>query len=233
MAGVESLCVLGQSKPIVENKTKSVISSTKLKNMKNRPIEKVFTASGQAPSPSKDFFELIIAKDRVIWRAWRIKYKNHRMIMPSEECISYDEFQDDNRIQTEIFRNLGDDVLQVSLGYVSREWIARLPSSVLRNIAAYLSIKDITVLSQSLIPALQSMNSSYLLYGDVPGDVLAITGLQHPEARCRDSQLWQECYCRTFGAWDDLRERRAKKIGWRKVFIEEWERLKDIDWDDL
>ncbi|XP_065060049.1 F-box only protein 36-like [Rhopilema esculentum] len=149
MAGVESLCVLGQSKPIVENKTKSVISSTKLKNMKNRPIEKVFTASGQAPSPSKDFFELIIAKDRVIWRAWRIKYKNHRMIMPSEECISYDEFQDDNRIQTEIFRNLGDDVLQVSLGYVSREWIARLPSSVLRNIAAYLSIKDITVLSQA------------------------------------------------------------------------------------
>ena len=148
MAGVESLCVLGQSKPIVENKTKSVISSTKLKNMKNRQVEKVFTASGQAPSPSKDFFELIVAKDRVIWRAWRIKYKNHRMIMPSEECVSYDEFQDDNRIQTEIFRNLGDDVLQVSLGYVSREWIARLPSSVLRNIAAHLSIKDVTVLSQ-------------------------------------------------------------------------------------
>jgi len=176
--------------------------------MKPVPIQKVFTATGQAPSPSKDFFELVVAKDRIIWRAWRIKYKNHKSIMPSEDCLTFEDYQYDGRVQTEVTKNLGDDVLQISLAYASRQWLSRMPMGVLLKIFSFLAIKDICSMSQV---------SSVL------------------RLRCLDSKIWKNCYFRTFGAWDELRDRRAKKVGWRKVFIEEWERQNSdkIDWDDL
>lgn len=147
MAGINSLCILGQSMPLSEAKQKGPqVSKTKV--MRNKPIEKVYTATGQAPSPSKDFFELVVAKDRVIWRVWRIKYKNHRMIMPSEDCLTYEDYQYDGKVQSEIDKNLGDDVLQISLGYASKQWLARMPMKVLLRIISYITIKDFCNLSQ-------------------------------------------------------------------------------------
>lgn len=141
------MCVLGQSMALADTKQKTTpVSKTKI--MKNKPVEKVFTATGQAPSPSKDFFELVVAKDRIIWRVWRIKYKNHRMIMPSEDCLTYEDYQYDGRVQSEINKNLGDDVLQISLGYASKQWLARVPMGVLLRIVTHLTIKDLTNLSQ-------------------------------------------------------------------------------------
>lgn len=201
------MCVLGQSMALADTKQKTTpVSKTKI--MKNKPVEKVFTATGQAPSPSKDFFELVVAKDRIIWRVWRIKYKNHRMIMPSEDCLTYEDYQYDGRVQSEINKNLGDDVLQISLGYASKQWLARVPMGVLLRIVTHLTIKDLTNLSQVC-------------------SVLRI--------RCLDSDLWKHCFSQAFGAWDELRERRAKRVGWRKVFIEEWDRknTNKINWDDL
>ena len=116
--------------------------------MKPVPIQKVFTATGQAPSPSKDFFELVVAKDRIIWRAWRIKYKNHKSIMPSEDCLTFEDYQYDGRVQTEVTKNLGDDVLQISLAYASRQWLSRMPMGVLLKIFSFLAIKDICSMSQ-------------------------------------------------------------------------------------
>ena len=147
MASIDSLCVLGQSIALSEGKQKTA-PVAKGKVMKNKPVEKVFTATGQAPSPSKDFFELVVAKDRIIWRVWRIKYKNHRMIMPSEDTLSYEDYQYDGRVQTEIDKNLGDDVLQISLAYASKQWLARMPMKVLLQIASYLTVKDISSLAQ-------------------------------------------------------------------------------------
>ena len=145
MAGLNALCIRGTSKPLdLRPKT----TPARFKTLRNRTMEKVYTASGQAPSPSKDFFELIVAKDRVVWRSWRIKYKNHRMILPAEECITYEEFQNDGNIHRDIVRNLGDDVLQISMGHVSKEWLARLPLAVLQNILSQLDIKDLVSLSQ-------------------------------------------------------------------------------------
>lgn len=145
MAGFNALCIRGTSKPLdLRPKT----TPARVKTFRNRPMEKVYTASGQAPSPSKDFFELIVAKDRVVWRSWRIKYKNHRMILPAEECITYEEFQNDGNIHRDIVKNLGDDVLQISMGYISKEWLARLPLAVLQNILSNLGIEDLISLSQ-------------------------------------------------------------------------------------
>ena len=147
MAGINSLCVLGQSISIAEVRQKAPHAS-KARIMKNTSIEKIYTATGQAPSPSKDFFELVVAKDRIIWRAWRIKYKNHRTIMPSEDSLTYEDYQYDGRVQTEVNRNLGDDVLQISLAYASKQWLSRMPMRVLLKIASFLTIKEICNMSQ-------------------------------------------------------------------------------------
>ena len=147
MAGIDSLCVHGQSICIADGKQRAP-QFAKAKVMKNKPIEKVFTATGQAPSPSKDFFELVVAKDRIIWRAWRIKYKNHRTIMPSEDTLTYEDYQYDGRVQTEVNRNLGDDVLQISLAYASKQWLSRMPMGVLLKIASFLTVRDICNMSQ-------------------------------------------------------------------------------------
>ena len=113
-------------------------------------MERLYTAAGQAPSPSKDFFELIVAKDRVIWRSWRIRHTHHTMVLPAEECLTYEEFQNEVHIHRDIVKNFGDDVLQVSMGYVSREWLGRLPLAIMQNIISRLEIKDLVSLSQVL-----------------------------------------------------------------------------------
>jgi len=33
--------------------------------------------SGTAPAPSKDFFELVVHKDEIIFRKWRIKFSKN------------------------------------------------------------------------------------------------------------------------------------------------------------
>lgn len=124
------------------------MQESRVKALTNKPMERLYTAAGQAPSPSKDFFELIVAKDRVVWRSWRIRHKNHTMLLPAEESLSYEEFQNEVHIHRDILKIFGEDVLQVSMGYVSKEWLARLPLATLQNIISRLEIKDLVSLSQ-------------------------------------------------------------------------------------
>lgn len=182
--------------------------STKQQSTKNGQVEKVYSISGQAPSPSKDFLELIIGKEQVIWRHWKISYKHHKKILPSEERLTHEEFKADGKIHREVVKNFGEDVLHTALGYASKEWLPRLPKATLLRITSYLDVNDICRLSQVC-------------------DTLRI--------RCHDNQIWKAAFLRTFGAWDELRERRATRLTWRRVFIEEWERqrVKKIDWDSL
>ena len=149
MEGLDSFCLMGMS--LALNESKPVTTTTtysKHRNLKNRKVDKMYTITGQAPSPSKDFFELIVAKDRVIWRAWRIKYKNHKKITPTEERLTYDEFENDGKIHREVASSLGEDVLHTALGYTSKEWLARLPRGLLVKIFQMLEVNDLCILAK-------------------------------------------------------------------------------------
>ena len=39
--------------------------------------KKVFSVTGTAPAPSKDFFELAVYKDEVIFRKWRVRFNKN------------------------------------------------------------------------------------------------------------------------------------------------------------
>ncbi len=92
MAHCNSLYVMGMALNIKEAKHKKAMS-TKQQSTKNGKVEKVYSISGQAPSPSKDFLELIIGREQVIWRHWKISYKHHKKILPSEERLTHEEFK--------------------------------------------------------------------------------------------------------------------------------------------
>ncbi len=149
MANVESLCVMGMSLTLKEPKPKASCSTmAKQRNTKNTKIEKIYTISGQAPSPSKDYFELIVARELVVWRVWHIKYKHHRRILPSEEKLSLEEFQNDGKMHRDITKTFGEDVLHIALAYASKEWLARVPQAILLKIVSYLDVNDLCMLSK-------------------------------------------------------------------------------------
>ena len=134
------------------------ISSTLTPNKQRKPrrtrLEKIYTATGQAPSPSRDFFELIVAKDLVIWRAWRIKYRKDGRVVPTEQKLSYEDFQVEERLHREIAGTLGEDVLNLALGYVSKQWFIRLPQPIFLKILSFLDYKAVSSLSKVFISAI-------------------------------------------------------------------------------
>ena len=72
-------------------------------------IEKV----GQAPAPSKDFHQFVVNEREVIWRTWRIAIRrDQRGLPPSQKKVSWDEFDDDALLQSDISRVFGEETLK-------------------------------------------------------------------------------------------------------------------------
>ena len=134
----------------------TLASRAKQKKEKKKPTtavqrKKLYSASGQAPAPSKDFYELSVYKKEVIWRKWRIRYSRDGKVVPSEDKMDIEKFLDSDVIHNDIERNLGDDVLNMAIGHLTNVWLSRLPIHVLNIIMTYLDIKDIGRLHQVLL----------------------------------------------------------------------------------
>ena len=111
--------------------------------------KKIYCVTGTAPAPCKDFFELVVHVDEVIFRKWRVKFnKNGKSGVPSEDRMNYERFLDSDVIQGEVERNLGGDALHMAVGHITKDWLPRLPIKALANIASYLELSDIARLHQ-------------------------------------------------------------------------------------
>jgi len=65
--------------------------------------------TGQAPSPSKDFNQLLVTENQVILRTWRISIrKDQRYIPPSQLKVPVAEFDEDTLLQTDVTRTADD-----------------------------------------------------------------------------------------------------------------------------
>uniref|UniRef100_A0A670YQI9 F-box protein 36 n=1 Tax=Pseudonaja textilis TaxID=8673 RepID=A0A670YQI9_PSETE len=91
----------------------------------------LFETRGQAPSPSKDFYQIIVTRKEVIFRWWKISLRSeYREARPGELKESHEDFLDNPSLQSNF------------------DFLVRLPDTLLLYIMSYLDLEDIARLSQ-------------------------------------------------------------------------------------
>ncbi|XP_031562501.1 F-box only protein 36-like [Actinia tenebrosa] len=149
--------------------------------------------TGQAPSPSKDFHQLIVQDHEVIWRTWKISLrKDLKAIPPSQKKISWEDFDYDDIAQLDIARVFGEDTLRLVHGLVCGDWLVRLPESVVVHIASYLDLVDIARLG-SLCKFLRKV--------------------------CSSNELWEKIYRKHCDTVTKEIQELAHEVGWKKTFF--------------
>lgn len=118
--------------------------------MKTANSDKIFETSSVGQAPSKDFFSLIVRKDSVVWRSWKITLRCNKSL-PSEAIQSWKDFEGNSsgkRLQSEIQRVFGTDTLNYVLSLVTQSWLPYLKSEIMIEILVQLDLLDIARLAQ-------------------------------------------------------------------------------------
>lgn len=153
----------------------------------------LFEKTGQAPSPSKDFHQLLVTENQVILRTWRISIrKDQRYIPPSQRKVPVAEFDEDTLLQTDISRIFGEDTLRLVHGIVCKDWLARLPKNIVIHIASFLDLVDIARLG-SVCRSLHKV--------------------------CSSDELWEKIFLTHCDTISDETRALAQDVGWKKVFF--------------
>jgi len=153
----------------------------------------LFEKTGQAPSPSKDFNQLLVTENQVILRTWRISIrKDQRYIPPSQRKVPLDEFDEDSQLQTDISRIFGAETLRLVHGIVCKDWLARLPKNILIRIATYLDLVDVARLG-SVCRSLRKV--------------------------CSSDELWEKIFVTHCDTITQETRALAQEVGWKKVFF--------------
>ena len=152
-------------------------------------IEKV----GQAPSPSKDFHQLVVNETDIIWRTWRVAIRrDQRGLPPTTRKIPWREFDDDTILQGDISHVFGEETLKHVHAVVYGDWLIRLPPRVVVRIASFLDLIDIVHL----------------------GAVCRFT-----RKICASDLLWEKLFLAYCDTVTDEIKISAKQNGWRNVFF--------------
>ncbi|XP_070537938.1 F-box only protein 36-like [Ptychodera flava] len=150
--------------------------------------------SGQAPSPLKDFHQLLVTKDEVIWRWWKISLRNDKKVAPGEVRESHEDFVYDDRMHSEVRRVFGESWLEYTKNLCKGniDYIVRMPKPLLILMASYLDLEDIASLAQTC-----------KTFREV----------------CNSDTLWERIYeDHSDTVTDEIREL-AKDISWRELFF--------------
>ncbi|XP_072248765.1 F-box only protein 36a [Leuresthes tenuis] len=113
--------------------------------------EQLFQISSQGPPPAKDFFQLVVAKDQVIWTSWKISLRlEGRGIPPTRLKMTHGDFLHDKKLQYEVSTVFGQRILDYTLSLCRGDfdYLERLPDEVLLRILFFLGLKDSTLLAQ-------------------------------------------------------------------------------------
>ncbi|KAF4072074.1 hypothetical protein AMELA_G00270190 [Ameiurus melas] len=156
--------------------------------------ELLFETSGQAPAPSKDFFQLTVTKSQVIWRWWKISLQvKLQGMLPGEMKQSHEEFLNDERLQKQVGMVLGSQLLDYTLGLCEGrfDYLERLPDKLLLRLLSYMSYQDICHLSQT----------------------------SHRFRKlCDSNEFWEHEVRRCSNITPEI-EMLANKFGWRRIYI--------------
>ncbi|XP_053177372.1 F-box only protein 36a [Scomber japonicus] len=112
----------------------------------------LFETSRQGPPPPKDFFQLVITKNEVIWRSWKISLRlESRGAPPKELKTSHQDFLHQKVLQQQVDYVFGQRILEytVNLCQGKFDYLERLADDILLKIVSYLQLKDIPQLAQT------------------------------------------------------------------------------------
>ncbi|KAB5575017.1 hypothetical protein PHYPO_G00215820 [Pangasianodon hypophthalmus] len=157
--------------------------------------ELLFETSGQAPSPSKDFYQLAVTKTEVIWRWWKISLRIQLQgTLPGEMKQSHVDFLNDARLQQQVGVVFGSQLLEYTLGLCEGrfDYLERLPDKLLLRILSYLSHQDICHLSQTS---------------------------HHFRKLCDSKELWEQAVRQGGNEITPEIEMLANKFGWRRIYM--------------
>ena len=159
--------------------------------------KKLFEATAQVPSPSKDFTQIILTERGVVWRKWKITLRGISQgaaPAPSEEALSHEDFQYDSTLQGEIERIFGPEVLRQIKRILagSQDELSKLPEKAMVQICTCLDLQSIMQLSR--------VN-------------------RHLREVCTSNSLWEKLYRIHQGVPSDEVSALAKEVGWKTVFF--------------
>uniref|UniRef100_A0A8D0DSA1 F-box protein 36 n=1 Tax=Salvator merianae TaxID=96440 RepID=A0A8D0DSA1_SALMN len=168
----------------------------------------LFEARGQAPPPSKDFYQLVVTRKEVIFRWWKISLRSEfREARPGELKESHEDFLDDPSLQIQIAIVFGGETLEHTFNMCrgNFDFLVRLPDPLLLYIISYLDLEDIARLSQVSRRLEMLCNSEKLWEMTVEN----LTGKITPEMRTMAQDVgWKQFF---FTNKVQLQRRRAKK----------------------
>ncbi|XP_072263796.1 F-box only protein 36 [Pyxicephalus adspersus] len=113
--------------------------------------EILFECHGQAPAPSKDFYQLMVSRSEIILRWWKISLRSEfREARPGELKESYEDFVDDSTLQVQVGIVFGQKILSyvINLCRGQYDFLERLSEPLILYILTFLDLEDITQLSQ-------------------------------------------------------------------------------------
>lgn len=149
----------------------------------------------QAPSPQKDFCQLIVKTDKVTFRWWKITMRKNAVSHPGQILDSYEDFEQDERCRNEILRVFGKNMLDYVVNLVNGhiDYLPRLPKPLLINIIRFLPLEAVTCLSYTC-----------KMFHEL----------------CSSDELWEQIYYdhQESPITDDLRSL-AEALGWKTLFF--------------
>ena len=153
----------------------------------------IFEKSGQAPSPSKDFHQLLVTDKMVIWRSWKISLRKEQMgIPPSQRRLTHEDFYDDDIMPAEIKRVFGDTTLIYVQGYLFNDWLVRMPDDILHMIFARVHLFDVGRLAQVC---------------------------RHFRVICNSAQFWKALYIHNIAYVTEEEYQIGNTEGWKQMFF--------------
>lgn len=159
--------------------------------------KKLYEATAQVPPPSKDFCQFLVTEKGIVWRKWKITLRNHSQgvsPMPTENITTYEDFQLDKSLQSEIEAIFGSKAVKQALQIIKgcNDSLSSLPEDIALSMICYLDLQSITYLSQ--------VN-------------------QHFQEVCYLDLLWERLYIIHQGSRNADVKILANKIGWKRVFF--------------
>uniref|UniRef100_A0A8C6WT01 F-box protein 36a n=1 Tax=Neogobius melanostomus TaxID=47308 RepID=A0A8C6WT01_9GOBI len=157
--------------------------------------EQLYEIKGQGPPPEKDYFQLRISKNEVIFISWRISLRRGSWgVGPKEDKVSHQDLQQDKRFQSKILAVFGQRILDYTIMICEGkfDYLERLPEDILLKISSYLGLKDLAQLAQ--------VSQSFREF-------------------CNSEKLWEK-RVRAVPEFTNDMEKVCSFIGWKQAFFD-------------
>jgi len=162
--------------------------------MKMKEKSKIlFEKRGQAPSPLKDYHQLVVTEDHVSFVTWKISLRKDSIGKgPVQNKLTHEDFYYDTQMTSAIRNVFGEYVLLQVEGLVHGDWLVRMETPILLKIFSYLDLSEI--FRTSLV-------------------------CRYFHLVCNSDMLWKKVY-QTYCVHTSPDEfLLAKEMGWKKLFF--------------